>query len=152
MKNNTLFLFALIAAIGNALFAAGQKKAAGIDNSLLFIGLSALVCVLLTSITVLFLANKNSYQLHTADFISKYGIWILVSGTGLFLTYLGFNLLYSRFGAGSYVYYAVLSIITTSLIVGFFVFKEKLNLYHLASMTCAIITIILFNVGNHANK
>ncbi len=42
MKSSSIFLFALIAAIGNALFAAGQKKAENIDNSLIFVGLSAI--------------------------------------------------------------------------------------------------------------
>ncbi len=55
MKHLPLFIFALIAAVGNALFASGQKKAAGVDNSLLFIGFSALICVILTFIFTLFI-------------------------------------------------------------------------------------------------
>jgi drug/metabolite transporter (DMT)-like permease len=145
MKGFSIFLFAMIAAIGNALFAAGQKKAAEIDNSIIFIGLSALICVILTFILILFLQeNKNLVQIFKLNWL-----WILMSGFGLFLTYLGFNLLYSKFGASSYVYYAVLSIITTSLIVGVFIFKEKLNIYHFASIACSIITIVLFTIGNN---
>jgi drug/metabolite transporter (DMT)-like permease len=55
---------------------------------------------------------------------------VLLSGLGLFLTYLGFNLLYSRYGASQYVLYAVLTIITTTSIVGIWWLKEPVNLYH----------------------
>ena len=39
--------FALIAATGNAMFAAGQKKAAGLENAFTFISLTVLVCAVL---------------------------------------------------------------------------------------------------------
>ena len=146
MKYSSIFLFALIAAIGNALFAAGQKKTTGIDNSLLIVGLSALVCVVLT-FTVIFSLHKN---INPVKVFRTNWIWILMSGFGLFLTYIGFNLLYSRFGASGYVYYAVLSIITTSLIVGVLIFKEQLNIYHIASVGFSIIAIILFTIGNNS--
>ena len=145
MKSSSIFLFALIAAVGNALFAAGQKKAAGIDNSLIFVGFSALICVILTFFVILLLQRNGDLT----QILKINWLWILMSGFGLFLTYMGFSLLYSRFGASGYVYYAVMSIITTSLIVGVFIFKERLNIYHIASVGCSIITIILFTIGNN---
>ncbi|MCK5673302.1 MAG: EamA family transporter [Spirochaetales bacterium] len=148
MKSSSIFLFALTAAIGNALFAAGQKKAAGIDNSLLFVGLSAIVCIVLTFLVILIMQSNTNF----GSIIKVNWIWILMSGFGLFLTYLGFNLLYTRFGATGYVYYAVLSIITTSLIVGVFIFKERLNIYHFASIGFSLIAIILFTLGNNASN
>jgi drug/metabolite transporter (DMT)-like permease len=63
---------------------------------------------------------------------------VLLSGIGLFLTYLGFNLLYSRFGASQYVLYAALSIITTTIGVGYLYFKE---LFHLASVFSCLVAI-----------
>lgn len=145
MKGSSIFLFALIAAVGNAFFAAGQKKASGIDSSLIFVGLSAIVCVILT-FSVIFFMHKNT----NLSLILKINwIWILMSGFGLFLTYLGFNLLYTSFGATGYVYYAVLSIITTSLIVGVFIFKEQLNIYHFISIGFSLIAILLFTIGNN---
>jgi len=146
MKSFSILLFALIAAVGNALFAAGQKKAENIDNSLIFIALSAIVCIILTFLVILFTHNNNN---NLTSIIKINWLWILISGFGLFLTYLGFNLLYTRFGATGYVYYAVLSIITTSLIVGVFIFKERLNIYHFASIGFSLIAIILFTIGNN---
>ena len=148
MKSSSIFLFALTAAIGNALFAAGQKKAAGVDNSLIFVGLSAIVCIVLTFVVILFM-QKNT---DLTSIIKINWMWILMSGFGLFLTYLGFNLLYTRFGATGYVYYAVLSIITTSLIVGVFIFKERLNIYHFASIGFSLVAILLFTLGNNASN
>jgi hypothetical protein len=46
MKNLLPVIFASIAAIGNAMFALGQKKSTGVENGLLFVGLSAVVAVL----------------------------------------------------------------------------------------------------------
>ncbi len=146
MKNFSLFAFALIAAIGNALFASGQKKAVGVDNSLIFIGLSALICVILTSIFTLFTKHGPSIS----EIVTHNYVWIGISGIGLFLTYVGFNLLYRNFGATGYVYYAVLSIITTSVLVGVVIFKEAFNFYHLISVLLALSAIILFTVGNNA--
>lgn len=148
MKSSSIFLFALIAAVGNALFAVGQKKAAGIDNSLIFVGLSAIVCIALTFLVILFMQSN----INSTSIIKINWLWILISGFGLFLTYLGFNLLYTRFGATGYVYYAVLSIITTSLIVGVFIFKERLNIYHFISIGFSLIAILLFTLGNNASN
>lgn len=148
MKSSSIFLFALIAAVGNALFAVGQKKAAEIDNSLIFVGLSAIVCIALTFLVILFMQSN----INLTSIIKINWLWILISGFGLFLTYLGFNLLYTRFGATGYVYYAVLSIITTSLIVGVFIFKERLNIYHFASIGFSLIAILLFTLGNNASN
>lgn len=146
MKTSSLFLFALTAAVGNALFAAGQKKASGDTSSLMFISASAIVCILLTFAVFPLLKNQSSL-LEVAKTQWK---WILLSGTGLFFTYLGFNLLYRHFGASGYVYYAVLSIITTSILVGAVIFRERMNIFHYSSIAAAFIAIILFSVGQHA--
>jgi hypothetical protein len=47
MKSLFPIVFAAVPAIGNAMSALGQKKSAGIENGLLFVGVSALVAVLL---------------------------------------------------------------------------------------------------------
>jgi drug/metabolite transporter (DMT)-like permease len=72
---------------------------------------------------------------------------VLLSGVGLFLTYLGFNLLYSRSGASQYVLYAVLSIITTTIIVGIFWLKEPVNVFQKVAIAMAIAAVILFSIG-----
>jgi hypothetical protein len=48
-------LFASLAAVGNAMFAAGQKKAAGLQNTLAFMGLTVAFCfILMTAAAPLF--------------------------------------------------------------------------------------------------
>ena len=81
--------FATIAAIGNAMFALGQKKSTVGANGLLFVSLSALtasVCAIAIASLVGFFNLEKTVV----------GNWqaILLSGFGLFFTYLGFNLLY----------------------------------------------------------
>ncbi len=134
--------FAAVAAIGNALFALGQRRSAGVENGLLFTSLVAF--------TAFFLAFIFSPLLGAFD-ISKtvQTNWknILISGTGLSLTYFGFNLLYTRYGVSQYALYAVISIITTVVIVGLLWLKEPVNIYHKIAIILALAAVILFSVG-----
>ncbi len=139
--------FALIAAVGNAMFATGQKKAVQLDNPFTFIAISAIICVFLT-----LLSAPTFGQPNYSEAIKQNGQWAVLSGVGLFFTYLGFNLLYSRYGAANYILYAVLSIITTSVIVGVVVFKETFNIYHWLALLSSIVAIGLFTVGNGIAK
>jgi drug/metabolite transporter (DMT)-like permease len=135
-------IFATIAALGNALFALGQKKSVNVENELLFIS----ICVLITFLTA-FCA---------APFIGEFSIintlkgnWkaACLSGIGLFFTFLGFNLLYSKYGVSQYVLYAVISIITTTLLVGVLWLEETVNVYHMIAIVLAILAVIMFSVG-----
>jgi drug/metabolite transporter (DMT)-like permease len=135
-------IFALLAAVGNAVFVFGQRGASQSENPFLFTLFSVGVC------TVLFFCA--SYIFKTPDdmnyVFSNYKN-ILISGVGFFITFVGFFLLYSRFGASYYIVYAVLSIITTSIIVGIVIFKEPFNIYHLGSVCTAMLTVFLFWCG-----
>lgn len=135
--------FSFIAALGNALFAAGQKKAVGFDNSFVFIAMAAIICVTLTLMTAPLLGPIN----YLSSFKTNW-LWALLSGIGLFLTYLGFNLLYTNYGASNYILYAVISIITTSIVVGVVLFKETFNIYHWFAFGGSIITVFFFTLGN----
>lgn len=142
MKNLLPVFFAAIAAVGNAMFALGQKKSANVENGLLFVGLSALVAVIL-SICFAPLAGICNLESTLRGNVKA----VMLSGLGLFLTYLGFNLLYSRYGTSQYVLYAVLSIVTTTIIVGIFWLKEPVNIYHKIAVAVAIAAVVLFSVG-----
>lgn len=125
------------------MFAAGQKQASLNGSPLSFIVLASAICLLLSLIVVPGFGNTRYIFTLQANWQ-----WVLLSGAGLFMTYLGFNLLYSNFGTSSYILYAVLSIVTTSLIAGVIVFKETFNFFHWASMFTALLTIVLFSLGN----
>jgi drug/metabolite transporter (DMT)-like permease len=135
-------LYATIAAVGNAMFALGQRKSAGVENGLLFVGLSALVATACALLAAPLVGGVDAGA-------TLRGGWkaLLLSGLGLFLTYLGFNLLYTRFGASQYALYAVLSIITTTIGVGIFWLKEPVNLYHKLAIALALAAVVLFSVG-----
>ena len=135
-------LFALIAAVGNAMFALGQKKSAGFENGLFFVAVSALVACSFAAISSPLMGGID-----LSDISKNYWKALLLSGSGLFLTYLGFNLLYSKFGVSQYVLYAVISIITTTIIVGVLWLKEPINAYHKISIFLALISVVLFSIG-----
>src|SRR5690349_6923786 len=99
-----MIVFAGIAAAGNALFSLGQRQSAGVNNGLLFVAGSAATACALCLMTAPLLGPMNPMALFR-------GYWraSLLGGAGLFLTYVGFNLLYSRFGTTPYVGYAALS-------------------------------------------
>lgn len=142
MKILLPIIFATIAAIGNAMFALGQKKSAGVDNGLIFVGLSALIAFL---IALFFSPLVGVFDVAN----TVRGNWkaIFLSGIGLFLTYLGFNLLYSRYGVSQYVIYAMVSIITTVVFVGIWWLKEPANIYHKIAIVLAIIAVLIFSIG-----
>jgi drug/metabolite transporter (DMT)-like permease len=143
MKTLSLLFFAFIGALGNSMFAASQKKAIALGNSLAFLVISIFVSFILALI-VAPLSGPTKYM----TIIKQSWIWVVVGGIGLFLTFLGFNLLYTNFGTSSYMLYAVMSIITTSIIVSVVIFKETFNVYHWAAFVGAIVTIILYTIGN----
>lgn len=135
-------IYAFIAAFGNALFAAGQKKAVGVENGLSFIVSAAAIAVVLIVVAAQIMGSPNYI-----DTWKSHWPWILLSGVGLFFVYIGFNLLYAKYGASYYVLYAVLSIVTTSVLVGVVYYKETFNMYHWAALILSLITVVLFSIG-----
>jgi drug/metabolite transporter (DMT)-like permease len=136
-------LFALLAAVGNGFFAFGQRKSAGVENSFVFITVALVICVLLCVASAPFFG-----PVHYGATVRQNLGWAAASGVGLFLTYIGFNVLYSQYGASSYILYAVLSVITTSVIVGAWILREQLNLYHWLAVLAALATVGLYSYGN----
>lgn len=136
-------LFALLAAIGNAIFAYGQKKSVHSDNPFVFILFSVLICLLFL-VVAFFLYGKTD----VSAFFSHNMKWVLVSGSGFFITFMGFYFLYTGFGASYYLLYAILSIVTTSIFLGVVVFRETFNLYIFLSLVSSAVTIVLFAIGS----
>lgn len=144
MLNNALAI-ALLAAVGNALFAYGQRRAEIAPNPFLFVFGATLVCGVALLFTLPFFQRQDLMG-HTQRNLG----WIVLSGAGLYITNVGFYLLYSRFGASYYVLYAVLAILTTSVIVGLMLMRESMNGYQVAAMITALITVGLFALGQRA--
>lgn len=142
MKILLAIIFAATAAFGNAMFALGQKNSAGVKNGFSFLAMSATVAVFLIYISAPIMGAFDFENIVRTNWRS-----ILLSGVGLFLTYLGFNLLYSRYGVSYYILYAVLSIISTTIMIGIFWLKEPVNLYQTVAIVLAIVAVILFSIG-----
>lgn len=135
-------MFALLAAVGNAIFVYGQRGSTQSENPFLFTLFSVGVCTILFFVAACIFKTPDDVS-YVMDNIRN----ILISGVGFFLTFVGFFLLYSRFGASYYSVYAVLSILTTSIVVGMVLFREPFNLYHFGSVCTAIVTVLLFWCG-----
>ncbi len=135
-------IYAFIAAIGNSLFAIGNKKTEGLDNPFVFVAICTTAAVILSFASMPLFGQSNYISA-----FKEHWFWAALSGVGLFLTNVGFNLLYTKYGAGFYILYAVIAIIMTALVVGLVIFKETYNLYHWAAFLFALITIVLFSLG-----
>lgn len=134
--------FATIAAFGNALFTLGQKKSVNVENQLLFIGICSFITFLCAVCVAPLTGGFSVVNMVKANWKAA-----CLSGFGLFFTFLGFNLLYSRYGATQYVLYAVISIITTTLFVGVLWLKETVNVYHMVAIVLAILAVFMFSFG-----
>lgn len=145
MKTNSFvlpFCIALVAAIGNALVAMGQKKATTFSNPFLFGAFSLLIASAGLFAVALFNNNKGIGQ-----YVSGNIQWFVLSGSGLFLLNVFLYMLFRNYGASYYTLYAILAIVTTSVLLSVYVFHEKMNVYYWASLVFAVITIIFFFKG-----
>ena len=136
-------MFATLAAIGNGLFVYGQRGAAAPTNPFLFVLGAMLVGAVFIGLGAIIYRSGDEVAYLAAEW------WlVVVSGAGYAVTFIGFFLLYNNFGAAQYTLYAVVSILTTSLVVGVLIYKEDFNLYHAAAVVLAIAAIALFTYGN----
>ncbi|MYB33928.1 MAG: EamA family transporter [Gammaproteobacteria bacterium] len=137
-----VFYFALVAAIGNAMFVYGQRGSSTSDNPFFFLTVTLTVC------TSLFLVSTLISKGPTTLFYVQENLWyILISGLGFYFTFVGFYWLYTQQGATSYIVYALLSILTTSIGVGLILFKEPFNRFHVISGLLAVAAIITYGIG-----
>jgi drug/metabolite transporter (DMT)-like permease len=139
------FAFAAAAAVGNALFVFGQRRAERAANPFAFVGLVVFVCLICLAVAAVFYPMRDLGAYGRAN-----ALWIALSGVGLFVTFAGFYFLFSRYGAAYYALYAVLSVITTSVLVGAIVFRETFNGYHVASVGCAVAAVVLFALAGRS--
>ncbi len=137
-----VFLFAGIAAFGNAIFVYGQRSANFSASPFFYLTGAVLVCLLM-----FLLATPISTSGDRLTYLSNNSIPVLIGGVGLFITFVGFYLMYSRIGANSFVVYATLSILTTSVGVGMVIFKEPFNQYHIIAMILSILAVLFFGFG-----
>ena len=135
-------LLALLAAGGNALFVYAQKRADLPQNPLLLLAGAAFV-----AFVVLGTYSAVAGVPDVAEYARTRGVWMLLTGIGLALTFVGFNFLFNRFGASYYTLYAALSILTTSVGIGFLAYREPVNGWIVAATGAALVAIALLGIG-----
>lgn len=136
------FVLALIAAIGNAVVTLGQKKATAYEHPFLFGAFS-----LLFASIVLFCISFVYTIRNATEYITTNIPWFMTAGIGLVLLNIFLYLLYREYGAAYYTLYAMLAIVTTSIILATWVFKENMNIYYWVSLGMAVLTIVFFMKG-----
>lgn len=133
---------ALFGAVGNGLFAFSQRKAAGSGSPFLIVSLMVLACLVFSLMSLPFIPRGGLFG---QDIRPLW--WTLAGGLGLYMTMACFYWLFTLFGTTYYALYSVLAILTTTLFVGQILLREPINRYHLGAIAFAILTVVLFTLG-----
>lgn len=133
------FGLAFTAAVANAVFIAAQKNVPAVANPFYFLLFSLSV-----SLTIWLVLSCFFPAVPAANYLRQNGIWIGVGGAGFAVLSVCFHQLFSRYGASYYTLYAVLSILTTSILTGVVFFGERFNAYTLLSIGSACLSILFF--------
>ncbi len=86
--------------------------------------------MLLSAVLLWHYGDNLSGELH---WVKQNAGMLLVGAVGLFITFVGFYFMYLYGGASIYTFYAVSSMLLTTLGVGLLVLREPYNAWHLAS-------------------
>lgn len=137
-------LWALLAAIGNAIYVYGSRRAETGQSTYLFIT-GVLVC----SAAMVAAMSVTTKQPDAAAMLQRTWPFMLISGLGAAVTFIGFQGLFSNYGASQYSVYAMFALLTTSIGVGALVFRENFNIYHGLAMVCALASLVFFFLGQN---
>lgn len=140
-----MLTFGLVAAIGNAIFVFGNRKAQADSSPMLFVagGLIAAAAMLVVISPLFPLQN-------TVEMARQNWLPMALCGLGTAITYVGFYFLYTSSGASSYAVYAMLSLLTTSVGVGAIIFREKFTLWHGLAIIAAFASLAFFFIGQRS--
>jgi len=137
-------LFALAASLGNALFIYSQRASPAAPNPFLFSAGTTAFATVFCGLLSYWLRSNADVQ-YVRDALP----YMILSGFGVFITFVGFFILHTRYGAFQYSLVAVSSIFTVSIFVGVIVFKEPFNWVQALATVLAPGAIILFSIGRH---
>lgn len=133
------FWFALFAALGNVFFVLANRKTANAPNPMLFTLAAMLVSTLLFALAWLAFGTRG-----TGEYLRRNIGWTSLAGLGMFMTFYGFYLLYSRFDTSYYALFVVTSMLLTTLGLGWLILREPLNGYGIVSIAAAVASIVFF--------
>jgi drug/metabolite transporter (DMT)-like permease len=134
--------FAVFAALGNVFFVLGSRKAGPSTNPLTFTAGAMTVSLALFLTGWLLFGPRGSME-----FARRSGGWMGLAGVGMFMTFLGFYLLYSRFGTSYYTLFVVTSMILTTVVLSLWILREGINTYGVLSIVAAMASIVFFGLS-----
>jgi drug/metabolite transporter (DMT)-like permease len=137
-------LWALFAAVGNAIYVYGARKAVTGQSTYLFIT-GVLVC----SAAMVAAMSATTKQPDAAEMFQRTWPMMLLAGAGAAITFIGFQGLFANYGPSQYSVYAMFALLTTSIGIGVLVFKENFNIYHGLAMVCAMAALVFFFLGQN---
>lgn len=134
--------FALAASLGNALFIYSQRASPQAPNPFLFSAGTVACATLFCGLASFWRRSSTDLQ-----YIQQAWPYMILAGFGVFITFVGFFILHTRFGAFQYSLVAVSSIFTVSIFVGVVLFKEPFNWVQALATLLAVGAIVLFSIG-----
>jgi len=139
-------LIAIAASMGNALFIYSQRASPEAPNPFLFSTGTVISAALFCGMASYFF--RSEADVHYMDSAWPY---MLLAGFGVFITFVGFFVLHTQFGASQYSLVAVSSIFSVSIFVGIVIFKESFNWVQAIATILAVGSLILFSIGREMN-
>lgn len=139
-------LIAIGASLGNALFIYSQRASPEAPNPFLFSAGTVLFAAVFCGLASFWTKSDSDMQ-----YLLSAWPYMMLGGLGVFITFVGFFLLHTGFGASQYLLVAVSSIFTVSIFVGVIIFKEQFNWVQWVATTLAVGAIILFSIGRGLN-
>lgn len=141
------FLAALLAAIGNAIFTYGNKTARAEDSPFGFVLLTFLISAAAMAALMAFQPPRDPVAFTKVNMGPA--LW---AGIGTAITYVGFYILYSKFGASFYALYGMLAMLTTSIFLAIVILKERFNWSIGVSIGLAGVALGFFLYGQLMNQ
>lgn len=135
-------LFAIGASLGNALFIFSQRASPEAPNPFLFSAGTLVFATFFSGLASLWMLSASD-----APYLRAAWPYMVLGGFGVFITFVGFFLLHTRFGASQYSLVAVSSIFSVSIFVGVIIFKEPFNWVQWMATALAVGAIVLFSIG-----
>ncbi|MDG1406737.1 MAG: EamA family transporter [Octadecabacter sp.] len=140
-------LIAIGASLGNALFIYSQRASPEAPNPFLFSAGTVFYAVIFCGLASIWTRSDTDPQ-----YLLSAWPYMMAAGFGVFVTFVGFFLLHTGYGASQYSLVAVSSIFTVSIFVGVIIFREHFNWVQWIATALAVGAIILFSIGREMNS
>ena len=140
MKTSIPIILAILVGFCNVPFIYGFKKAYS-QNPFIFAG-SFNLCSAFFFLSISYFYGGIEHQ-----YITKNWHLIVLAAVGIMLINILAYYIINYYGASYWMIAALSSMLVPAIIVGYFIFKEKLNFWIIPSIICALLTIFFFTLS-----